>query len=198
MKVYEILLIAGLFFTIGCQEQKCEVSKEDFDDLTSVLFQLEESNRIDFRQFAFDNHLSSNKSNAINKSIITLYDIIDVSLEDLLLKSDGYNQKGELIGGLKKGIGAQIFENNSFVKNINAELNRIKDIIDKEEFPNGNEAIAQIESSLYPLLNMDDATLQEQTNAKLYLLLTVVQNRLLIAEMMYFETQSGISSPDSV
>ena len=182
LKFNKILLLTLLIPIFSCVEQQCEVSKEDFDDFSSVLYLLEESNRIDFRRFIVSNHLESNKSNDINKSIVIIYDLIDVALEELLRVSDGYNSKGELISGSKKGFGVRIFSEKALIENINNEIDKIRNI-------QGSESIIdQIESSLYPLLNLDREILQELTNAKLYLLMAVVQNKLLVTEIKYFET----------
>ena len=192
LKLNKPLLVIVLLPIFSCVDQNCEVSKRDFDDFSSVLYMLEESNRIDFRRFIVDNHLDSKESNEINKSIIAIYDLIDIALEELLLKSDGYNQKGELIGGSKKGDGLPIFEEKSLIENIQIEINKMKSIQSREGFLNGDSVIGQVESSLYPLLNLDENTLRNGTNAKLYLLMTIVQNKLLIAEMKYFEALNGI------
>ena len=165
-----------IILAVGCQEKSKNVATEvdsKFNDLTSVFYKIEESNRIELKKIIEENYITS--SDTIKFKIIELYEIIDIVTEELLIESGGYHQsKAYLIGGL----------NNQFNKSIidkfqlkNSVINKFQEI----KFFENDYLTKKVEQSLHPILNnVYFEEMQKSTMAQLYLELMVIQKRLLI------------------
>jgi len=190
MKTLSAFALVILFF--GCNQDKAKNQSIQTIDksLTSLFYTLEENNRLEFRRVVVNFHLQSGNSNYINRSIIELYDLIDVVIEDLLKESGGYNpETAALIGGNIKGLPLQLVKRHDFLNQVKLKYSEIKVYSENQTLPYHKEVLKDLEASLYPILsdNWGDNVLKNFTVAKLYLGLMIVQNRLLVAEVKYYE-----------
>ena len=161
-----------LFISCTREDDKC-IDIDEYHNLTSIFFKIEESNRIELKSIIEENHINSDDS--VKMSLIELYDIIDIVTEDLLIESGGYHpQKAYLLGGLSKEASRNVLIKFDLRSKIEDKLLELKIICSESTF-------SEIKACLYPILDDDYYEVLKNTSmAKLYLDLLIIQKRVLI------------------
>lgn len=184
------IAILMMFQLLGqsCSQGNQElIDKRDFDGLTSVIYQLEESNRIKFKKKVLGTQQNSDSITFLNQSVIELYELLDLVVEDMLNESGGYNEQGVLIGGALKGLGSELFAKHQLVKLTNKKLLEMKEKQLEGNIANGNEFIEELGSSLSLITSgyWDSEKIKQASVAEIYLGLIIMQNRLLVTEFVF-------------
>ncbi|MCC5922083.1 MAG: hypothetical protein LAT68_17045 [Cyclobacteriaceae bacterium] len=183
MRLISILI---LLFFLSCGKKNCESLDSSISEL---MYLLEETNRLDLKEVVVSYHLTDDRTNMINNFIIEVYVEIDKVTEDLLLKSGGYSENGVLLGADNAEVGSLVFNDHNIINKICFKLSEFKSELEKTELPYKKETTKELESILLPFFKngFNDKYLSDASVAKLYLQLLIIQNRLLVAEVKYFE-----------
>jgi hypothetical protein len=165
-----------LVLLVGCKSK----TNTSFREITSGLYQFEESNRIDFRSYIEQLHAPISQ---LSREVIYLYDLMDTVTTNLLVQSGGYAEDGTMIGGSDLEIGKQIISSFKLFEKIKRRMSKIKNDYNSDSYDTA--LIEELEKSLYIILS--DKMNLHTTVSKLYLDILIMQNKILVAETKYFE-----------
>jgi hypothetical protein len=180
---------------IACNQARKQEETVDFCQTTQYYHSLEESNRIVFKKVIEEYHIDSEPANYLNRGIIDLYDIVDKTTEGLLNQSGGYDPESlELINCLDTVVTEKVLKQFELEKKLSQKLQELSNKTPDDSSSLERITLKRIENCLYPILQKESIRTGSITMAKLYLDLIIVQNRLLVTELEYYEQLRDINS----
>lgn len=177
-KIVRLLPILLILFSVSCS-QKSKDEKYKFNELTSLIYPLEESNRIEFKKLFLKKGVELSD---FQLEVINLYNQIDKVVEELLNQSGGYDEDGVMIGGSGTEIGKEILLKHNLINNIENNLLKLED---SKNLALKEYKLNDLKSSLSFLQHMKRNRLDNMTVAKIYLGLIITQNRMLVIGLKY-------------
>lgn len=197
MRKIKNIIICIVVFTLqqGCKDSEVSTSEMNFNQLTTPFSRLEETNRLEFLRIV-KSQLRQDTVNSVNKNILDIYYTLDATNRDLLIESGGYSiETGELLGGARKDLGANIFLRKNTITTVKQRVLLLKNIISEGNIDRGKVMIKDIESALY-LITSDywaPQSLKNYTIAALKLDLMIMQYKLLVILLEYSERSKKLS-----
>lgn len=158
--------------------------------LTGNLYQLEESNRIYFREH-FSHCSGEDESVELQCSIVDLFDYLDTYSEKLLNESGGYNNQGELANGLIKASTLSILDIGEIQERLQTKLSTIHALA-SEKSSNTLGMNQELAEAVSLLTLIDNENADSITVAELYTILIITQNRILVTALRYPHVSSSL------